>query len=940
MEKIQTPHEIEKLHYDVFISYRHGGLDGFVAEKLHKMLETYRVPSAVAKRVGKKKLARVFRDREELPTSSNLSDSINYALENSDFLLLICSRRTCKSQWVMREVERFGELHGKDKIITLLIDGEPDESFPPGLRERKVGDEIIFVEPLAADIRANLDGRPVSKTRDKDWDKSLKLLRTEEKLRLLAPILGCPYDSLRRRHRRRLIQRTVACVSTVLTLAIAFGAFSTYQYLQIDKQMQLKLENESYVISEYSATALADGDRDTAILLALEALPKNLERPERPFVRTAERALANALGIYDVADTFKAHKAVTFPAPPTKAILSENGRYMAVVYPFSIAVVDTESGAILQTMPAVQSILADVQFLDSDTIVFSSVGGITAYDIAKGGYLWHDRQVTTIAVSGNKSRVAAVLRDGTGAVVYSSADGEILAEIDFGGRAMREPAENLLNPNDRLFALNHNGSTLAVSFADGSLIAFNTETKQEEVVYPASSATYFSGGFYENQLFFSMVTAELMGYELHIRNAMLGRVGEYVADSLIIPTIGSDGLYITNHNMVARVDAYTGEAEVVLSTGNRIEALAQSGDFFLVSESNGGYSFYKGYDLSAEVPSHRTYTSNSVSHFVDLGTTYALTASRDSRTVRILKRESAEPALFLYNVNERYSEVRANRDTGVIAFYSFMGLRLYDTRLSSGAAIEVAFPRPLEVLDTRYDKNTGNIAVIYEDVILLYSGTDGALLDEIENHGSTVLFDFDNPHANVITEADGQVMYAGAYVADGEVIGAGEVDGVRAFAVSDGNTCTIFTATGNAVPVAPRFEVAVSGRAEVYFTGGYVFVSPMHGDARAYTIDGRLVRTFDENAYMTETEMVGGYIVAGYISMNGERYSLWLAGEGLETHLALSGFMSEYGDLLIFDDGAGALYVRELYSTGRLVSEAQARLGVDGLRWGREFGFR
>jgi len=176
------------LHYDVFISYRHGELDEYVAEKLHKMLENYRIPSVIAKRIGKNKLDRVFKDREELPTSSNLSDSINSALRNSDFLLLICSKRTCQSRWIMREIQTFGEMHGKDKIITLLIDGEPDESFPPGLCEREVNGETVFVEPLAADIRANRFGGSASKTHGKDWDRSIKPWPITSKRAAMLPV--------------------------------------------------------------------------------------------------------------------------------------------------------------------------------------------------------------------------------------------------------------------------------------------------------------------------------------------------------------------------------------------------------------------------------------------------------------------------------------------------------------------------------------------------------------------------------------------------------------------------------------------------------------------------------------------------------------------------------------------------------------------------------
>ncbi|MCL2053834.1 MAG: toll/interleukin-1 receptor domain-containing protein [Oscillospiraceae bacterium] len=910
---------MEKLHYDVFISYRHGELDGFIAERLHKMLETYRVPNAVAQKIGKKKLSRVFRDRDELPTSSNLSDSINDALVNSDFLLLICSKRTCQSQWVMREVETFGELHGKDKIITLLIDGEPDESFPEGLRERKIGNEIIFVEPLAADIRAHTDGTPVSKTRDKSWDRSLKLLRTEEKLRLLAPILGCAYDNLRRRHRRRLIQKTAACIGAVFALTLSFGAFSTYQYLQIDHQMQLKLENESYVFAEYSATALANGDRDEAIRLALDALPQNLNKPERPFVITAERALANALGIYDVSDTFKPHKTAVFPAAPTKVILSPGEKYAAAVFPFSVAVINTESGDILHNLPALKSILADVQFLSDNIIVYSGADGITAYDIESNAILWQGGRATTIAVSDDKSRVAAVLTDENKAVVYS-ADGAVIAEVDFGGKKMRTPAEDLFNPNDRLFALNSNGSRLAVSFDDGSVSVYDVSNIFENVILPQSDAGYFQGGFYENALFFSAVFSNSASCKLFLYSPDLEPLGEYNADSLITAVAGDDGLYVSNGNMLALIDVATGEFYAVLSAGGTISSFSQSNGVFIINETSGDYRFAGG--LSGVT---KTYSSDSVNHFTDLGNTYALTGSRDSRTVRILKRAvNRDNIFFSYPLDYSFSEAKVSNDSSRVMLYSYTGFRLYSA--DSTLIAEQNFPNPFDVLDTMVDKASGNIAVIYADKVILYSGIDGELLDEFENFGSAVLFDFNNPRGQALTTEGGRVLYEGEYVADGEIIGVLHADGNRtAFAVSDGAVCRIFTAAPNSAP-AEKFTTDVRGRAEVYFTGDYVFISPMHGDAKVYNLDGVFIRAIEENAYMTETEQLGEYIAAGYVNAYGERYTLILAGEELETRLEIRGFTGLTGrELLLLDDSAGSLHTRELYSTEELVSSAKER---------------
>lgn len=89
------------LHYDAFISYRHTDLDKFVAENLHKQLEAYRMPADVMKKRKsmKNRVERVFRDREELPLTSNLNDPIMTAIHNSDWLIVICSPRLRESVW-------------------------------------------------------------------------------------------------------------------------------------------------------------------------------------------------------------------------------------------------------------------------------------------------------------------------------------------------------------------------------------------------------------------------------------------------------------------------------------------------------------------------------------------------------------------------------------------------------------------------------------------------------------------------------------------------------------------------------------------------------------------------------------------------------------------------------------------------------------------------
>ena len=63
----------EQFIFDAFISYRHVEPDSFVAKNIHKMLENYKLPGNVRKKIKKvygkdckTKITRIFRDEEEL----------------------------------------------------------------------------------------------------------------------------------------------------------------------------------------------------------------------------------------------------------------------------------------------------------------------------------------------------------------------------------------------------------------------------------------------------------------------------------------------------------------------------------------------------------------------------------------------------------------------------------------------------------------------------------------------------------------------------------------------------------------------------------------------------------------------------------------------------------------------------------------------------------
>ncbi|MCM1027219.1 MAG: toll/interleukin-1 receptor domain-containing protein [Roseburia sp.] len=263
--------------FDVFISYRHADLDSAVAGYLQKALERYRIPGEIRKKCGKEKINRVFRDEEELGVASDLFGEIEENLKQSEFLLVVCSPRIVESKWCLREIETFIKYRGRENILAVLIEGEPETSFPPALLEEG--------EPLAADLR----GR----------DKREVLRHARERMtRLAAPLLYCSYDELYQRHRVYKMRRMLALAGVVTAVTLVFGAVALYQNLEIKANYEAKLENQSRYLAKVSGDLLEQGDRETALLVALAGLPGSDTDRSRPYVSEARVALEEALYTY------------------------------------------------------------------------------------------------------------------------------------------------------------------------------------------------------------------------------------------------------------------------------------------------------------------------------------------------------------------------------------------------------------------------------------------------------------------------------------------------------------------------------------------------------------------------------------------------------------------------------------------------------------------
>lgn len=296
--------------YIAFISYRHLPLDMEVAKKVQKAIEHYHIPAKFRKD-GRKTLGFAFRDQDELPLASNLSEAIMDALDRSQFLILIATPDWGKSQWCRHELSYFLEHHDRDHVLVVFASGELRTSVPEDLfviRDAE-GHVVREVEPLAANIVA-----------DTATERNRKF--KVEVLRILAMLIGCNFDDLRNRSRREARRKRSLFLTSAALIMMAFivlllvknaGISRQYEIAEqnrliaeqnqqiAEQNWQIAVEqknaaqlNESRMVAKEATALLQEGKRAEAVSKLYAVLPRE-EDPDRPYDADAQRVLTSAL---------------------------------------------------------------------------------------------------------------------------------------------------------------------------------------------------------------------------------------------------------------------------------------------------------------------------------------------------------------------------------------------------------------------------------------------------------------------------------------------------------------------------------------------------------------------------------------------------------------------------------------------------------------------
>ena len=213
----------ESYKYFAFISFQ--SADAKEALWVQKAIENYRLPTAVSKtRSLPKRMRPCFCYLNDINLSEELMMELKQRMEQSEYLIVICSPRSAKSSFVNGGIDYFVQLGRRDRIIPLIVDGLPysgdpeTECFPEALRRHfpKSADPMQDHQILGVNVNEEGAG-------SRRWKRQRAVLM------VIARMLGLEFENLwnrevkRRKKQRAAIAAIVAGVLCLLGLTWHFS---------------------------------------------------------------------------------------------------------------------------------------------------------------------------------------------------------------------------------------------------------------------------------------------------------------------------------------------------------------------------------------------------------------------------------------------------------------------------------------------------------------------------------------------------------------------------------------------------------------------------------------------------------------------------------------------------------------------------------------------
>lgn len=270
--------------YDAFLSYSRRDAD--FARKIEKALEDFRPPKGLK---APPRRLNIFRDEGDL-TGAEYFQAIEGHLRKSSKLIVACSPAARNSEYVNDEIRRYARLKGPQNIVSVLLDGLPNNEAGPGQEGLKAFPEAlceVMPMPLAADYRGFAGKNKVNKgAYESSWYTVLANLLDVSRLEIEE-------RDRKRRQRRRHIAASVAAAVIAALASLTVWALLAEQEAERQRDIAVARQLAAQSVSTRNESVEA---RTRSGLLAIEAM----KRLDRLGIRSleADQALLGAMGLF------------------------------------------------------------------------------------------------------------------------------------------------------------------------------------------------------------------------------------------------------------------------------------------------------------------------------------------------------------------------------------------------------------------------------------------------------------------------------------------------------------------------------------------------------------------------------------------------------------------------------------------------------------------
>jgi len=225
--------------YRAFLSHSHR--DKAWCEWLYGALDQTRIDADLVGRATMagpvpRDLRPLCRGNDDLTAGPSLKERALAALDESQFLIVICSPNAAKSRHVNEEIRHFKSLGRSTHVIAVIVDGVPGdaehECFPPALRV-KVGPDGTPTsepeEPITADAREQGDGKRIAL------------------LRVVAHLIAMPFEELRGRDTAAVKRRTRRMATAAIVVAVFAVAAAVLVWERHARRTSAQARNDASV---------------------------------------------------------------------------------------------------------------------------------------------------------------------------------------------------------------------------------------------------------------------------------------------------------------------------------------------------------------------------------------------------------------------------------------------------------------------------------------------------------------------------------------------------------------------------------------------------------------------------------------------------------------------------------------------------------------------